>query len=149
MRIEKINLYIVYYFKIKMSTSINFLLTVVYIKINFIVFVGNKRREMYDIKYRFNQWRNPKEEDDDDDDEEEETGKVVLNSRCCIAVFVVVFLKLNFDMRCLSDIQELGKRLSGHRGEMPKRIRGAEGKAVITRPTLRVSDVNNFLRCFL
>ena len=89
-----------------------------------------------------------KTRDDDDDDDEEEKGKVVLNSKCCIDVFVVVFLTLNFDMSCLSDIQELGKRHSGQRGEMPKRIRGAEGKAVITRPTLRVSDVNYLLGCF-
>ena len=51
-------------------------------------------------------------------------------------------------MSCLYDTQELGKRHSGQRGEMPKRIRGAEGKAVMTSPTLRVSDVNYFLGFF-
>ena len=89
MRIEKINLYMVYYFTIKMCMCIHLLLTVVYIDMKFVVFLGNNRQEMFD---RFNQWQNPKQEDDDDDDDEEEEGKVVLNLKCCIDVFVVVFL---------------------------------------------------------
>ena len=76
-----------------MFTSLNFLWTVLYIKINFIVFSGNNQGEMYEYKFKFTQWRNPKEEDDDDEDE---TGKVVFNSSCCIVVFVVLILEMKF-----------------------------------------------------
>ena len=79
MGIEKINLYMVYYFIIKMCTCIDILLTVVYIDMKFVLFLGNKGGEMFD---KFNQWRNPRKEDDDDDYDDEEEGKVVLNSKC-------------------------------------------------------------------
>ena len=53
----------------------------------------NQEKFMYEYKFKFTQWRNPKEEDDDDKDE---TGEVVFNSSCCFVLFAVLILEMKF-----------------------------------------------------
>ena len=90
---------------------------------------------------KFTVWRNPKKEHDD-----EENGGTVLfySSPLCFSL-----MNCSFVIPSFFDMQTLGKRTSRHQGEMPKRIRGKKGEAVMTRPTLRVSNYSHLLPIFL
>ena len=102
------------------------------------LFSGNNPEETYYGK--FTVWQKPREEHDD----QEEGGTVLFySSPLCFSL-----MNCSFVIPSFFDMQTLGKRTSRHWGEMPKRIRGKQGEAMMTRPTLRVSNYFHLLPIF-